>query len=70
MYLMLIQKILLWCVMKHKPKEGFVMKLEYTPHLPNEAHRAEKWAGGQVQRNRKKYTRKSKHKSLPLEKVA
>lgn len=56
--------------MKHKPKEGFVMKLEYTPHLPNEAHRAEKWAGGQVQKNRKKYTRKSKHKSLPLEKVA
>ena len=37
--------------MKHKPKNGFTMKLEYTPHLPNEAHRAEKkWAGGQVQK--------------------
>lgn len=31
--------------------------------LPNEAHRAEKWSGGRVHRNRKKYTRKEKHKN-------
>lgn len=51
---------------KHKPKEGFKVKLAYTPHLPNEAHRAEQWSGGRVERNRKKYTRKSKH-VLPLD---
>lgn len=52
---------------KHKAKEGFTVKIEYTPHLPNEAHRAAKWAGGKVEKNKKKYTRKSKHKSLPLD---
>lgn len=31
--------------------------------LPNEFHRQERWSGGRVQRNRKKYTRKNKHKS-------
>lgn len=47
---------------KNKAKEGFKMKIEYNPHLPNEAHRAEKWSGGTVQRNRKKYNRKNKSK--------
>lgn len=30
--------------------------------IPNEWHRAEKWSGGRIQRNKKKYTRKDKHK--------
>jgi hypothetical protein len=55
---------------KSKAKEGFTIKIEYTPHLPNEAHRAAKWEGGKVQRNRKKYTRKGKLKGLPLERTA
>lgn len=46
---------------KHKAKEGFKIKIEYNPHLPNEAHRAEKWSGGKIQKNRKKYSRKSKN---------
>lgn len=52
---------------KHKAKEGFKIKIEYTPHMPNEAHRAERWSGAQVERNKKKYTRKSKHNNLPLD---
>lgn len=35
--------------------------------LPNEAHRAERWAGGRVVRNRKKYTRKGKGNNLPFD---
>lgn len=52
---------------KNKSKVGFKIKLQYTPHTPNEAHRAERWSGAQVQRNKKKYTRKSKHNNLPLD---
>ena len=35
--------------------------------LPNEAHRAEKWSGGHIVRNKKKYTRKGKIKDLSFE---
>ena len=54
--------------MKKKYKlEGNKIIIPYTPHLPNEAHRAERWSGGRIERNRKKYTRKSKHKGLGLD---
>lgn len=35
--------------------------------LPNEAHRAEKWSGGHIHRNKKQYTRKGKGKNLPFD---
>lgn len=34
----------------------------YWKSLPNAAHRAEKWSGEKVTKNRKKYSRKQKHK--------
>lgn len=49
--------------MKKKTKykiQGNKMIILPTAHLPNEAHRAERWAGGRVEKNRKKYTRKEK----------
>ncbi len=55
---------------KNKEKKrgvAFTITLVKYKPLPNEAHRAERWSGGRVQRNRKKYTRKSKYKNLPLE---
>lgn len=51
---------------KTNAKQGFKIKLQYTPHMPNEAHRVERWSGARVQKNLKKYTRKSKHR-LPLD---
>ena len=41
--------------------------VKYTAHLPNEAHRAEKWAGGRVEKNKKKYRRKAKSNNLDFE---
>lgn len=38
------------------------MKIPYSPHFPSEFHRKERWSRGLVEVNRKKYTRKSKHK--------
>lgn len=32
--------------------------------MPDSMHRAEKWSGGIIYRNRKKYNRKTKHKNL------
>lgn len=48
-------------------KKKVKVPIRYNPHLPNEAHRAEQWAGGRVERNRKKYNRKAKHKGLDFE---
>ena len=42
------------------PKQKKKIELKFNPHLPNEFHRAAKWAGGRVFRNKKKYTRKGK----------
>lgn len=43
-------------VKKIKPSENY-------KRLPNETHRAERWSGKRVVRNRKKYTRKEKYKN-------
>lgn len=34
--------------------------------MPNEAHRAEKWSGSHVQKNKKKYNRKAKYKNQEI----
>lgn len=40
------------------------IKQPLSSKAPNPWHRAERWAGGIVERNRKKYTRKKKHKEV------
>lgn len=46
-----------------KPKK---ISESYKP-LANEDHRAHRWAGGTVEKNRKKYTRKDKYKNRRYE---
>lgn len=46
--------------MKHKAKlkSKISIVIAYSPHLPNEFHRKEKWTAGKIHMNKKKYNRK------------